>query len=488
MPWDYYQHVIATLIRLLSIWSTTLAAENVDRIILQDVLQASTLGTRYGGHFVAGGGWQTTSTEDMLVYDLGRYLENGALTVRVRNFKPSAQNAFERHHVIGMFRNPWGNHQSAENLETLWSFHTGYNFSPGIKLLSYTDIRHEHQTTIRDDWDREATYEIKVTWQGRRLRYYRNGALILEHTHEGPMQLRYLFLGRDRTVSGDYITNFHHNQYFAPLGPIYSDLTVIEQQPASDNTPSQIQNTRVVNRYANAARLQWATNEAAVCYVEYGTTTAYGARTPVLGPPAQIFSTTLAKLAPNQTYHYRIVARDDADHLTVSTDFTFTTLAGELYLFHPSADAFVERAGHWGETRDRGNYGFVHLAMGASWKSYLRFEVAQVEGKVAHATLRLYGRQSGRLNGAAHALASPWDEMEVTWLTQPQVSARQLARLEEVKAGRWHPLVVEDYVKGNGVYDFAVLGTSVGSVSFASRECENFQPELVLTARSQNPR
>ena len=62
--------------------------------------------------------------------------------------------------------------------------------------------------------------------------YLRNGELIVQHVHEeGPMQLRYVFLGRDRTVSGDYITNFQHNQYFAPIGPIYFDLTVTELLP-----------------------------------------------------------------------------------------------------------------------------------------------------------------------------------------------------------------------------------------------------------------
>ncbi len=479
---DFYHDVAAALIHLMSVWGTALAPENVERIVLQDALQTTTMGTRHGGQFVAAGGWQVTSKEDMLVYDLGRYVENGALTVHVRNFKPSEQNAFERHHVISMFRNPWGNHQSVENQETLWDFHTGYNFTPGIKLLSYSDNRHEHQTTVRDDWRREATYQIKMVWSGKRLRYYRNGELVVEHTHEGPMQLRYVYLGRDRTVSGDYITNFHHNQYFAPLGPIYSDLTVTEMQPANDVAPPRIQNIRAANRYANAARLQWATNEAAVCYVEYGLTTAYGRRTPTLGPPEQNFSTTLTQLTPNQTYHYRIVARDDVDHLTASPDFTFTTLPGALYLFQPSADTFVERAGFFGTTRDLGNYGFVHLASGMSWRCYLRFTVAGVNGKITHATLRLYGRQSGRLDGILRELNAPWEEMNVTWRSQPRMQGAALARLEQVKAGRWHPLVVDGHVNGNGVYNFALRGSSFYPVSFASRECENFQPELVVKA------
>jgi len=456
------------------------SGQSVAKLVLHDSLYDKTKGTRSGGQFVPQGGWQVTSKEDMIYYDLGRYVENGALTLSVRNFKPSEQNTFERHHIISMFRNPWGNHQSVENQEHLWDFHTGFNFTPGIKLLSYTDNRREHQTTVRDDWNREAAYQITMIWQGKQLRYLRNGVLVLQHKHEGPMQLRYVFIGRDRTVSGDYITNFHHNQYFAPIGPIYSNLTVTEMQPANDAQSPHILDPRVKNHYANAVRLQWTTDEPAVCHVEYGATSAYGAQTPVLGPPARKFETTLAKLSPNQTYHYRIVARDDSDHLSRSPNQTFTTLPGALYFFKPSADTFVERSGIFGETRDHGNYGFVHLAAGASWESYLRFAVVGVQGEIAHATLRLHGRQSGNLNGVLRALPAPWDEMNVTWLSKPNVVGEELARLPVVQAGQWHELVVDALVKRNGVYNFALIGSSPGPVSFDSRECTNMQPELVV--------
>jgi len=405
--------------------------------------------------------------------------------VRVRNFKPSAQNAFRRHHIISMFRNPWGNHQSAENYENLWDFHTGYNFSPGIKLLSYIDNRYEHQTVIRDDWDSEATHQITLIWQGNQLLYLRNGELVVRHVHEGPMQLRYVFLGRDRTVSGDYITNFQHNQYFAPIGPIYFDLIVTELLPDNDAEPPQVLSARAENCYANATRLQWATDEPTVCYVEYGTTAAYGRQTPVLGLPGKNFSTTLANLASHQTYHYRIIARDVAGNVDVSSDQTFTTLAGEHYLFTPAADAFVERAGIFGETRDRGNYGFVHLAAGASWETYLRFAITDVPGEIVQATLRLHGRQSGPLNGVLRQLTAPWDEMNVTWLSKPNVDGEVLARLPVVQAGQWHALAVEALVKSNGVYNFALQGDSRDPVSFDSRECENFQPELIVSTRQK---
>ncbi len=76
--------------------------------------------------------------------------------------------------------------------------------------------------------------------------------------------------------------------------------------------------------------------------------------------------------------------------------------------------------------------------------------------------------------------SAPWDELNVTWRTQPRKLGAVLARLAEVQAERWHPLVLNGHVQRNGVYDFALLGESTYPVSFASRECENFQPELVL--------
>jgi len=169
MPRFFCRILILTLFFNL-VWTGKSAGQTPRRIaktVLHDPLRLNTKGARRGGRFVAEGGWQVTSKEDMLVYDLGRYIENGALSVRVRNFKPSAQNAFRRHHIISMFRNPWGNHQSAENYENLWDFHTGYNFSPGIKLLSYTDNRYEHQTVIRDDWDAKATHQITMILAGQ---------------------------------------------------------------------------------------------------------------------------------------------------------------------------------------------------------------------------------------------------------------------------------------------------------------------------------
>jgi hypothetical protein len=63
---------------------------------------------------------------------------------------------------------------------------------------------------------------------------------------------------------------------------------------------------------------------------QYGTTTAYGASTPSVsagsGAPPVAVSANLSGLAPNTTYHFRIVATNDTA-TTLGDDRTFTTSA-----------------------------------------------------------------------------------------------------------------------------------------------------------------
>ncbi len=461
------------------IQNTSAAATVREQIVLNDPLQNKTLGARTGGQFT-GNGWKVTGAEDMIVYDLGRYIENGALTIQLNNFKPGEQNAVERHHVLSMFRNPWGDHNIVENQETLWDLHTGFNYKPGVKMLSFTDNSNEQSTIVWEDWELERTYYVTVIWQGKQLQYFRNGKLAATHTHAKSMQLRYLFLGRDRTVSGDFQTNFKGNQYPAMIGPVYSNLIVKEFLPPEKSSPPAPAEIVTQSIYANAARLRWNTNAPAICLVEYGATAAYGQQTAILGPPAQTFSTTLAGLAPNQTYHYRVVACDAEGNRAVSANQTFTTLANGLYLFKASADASVEASGIYGATRNHGNYGGVNLLAASGWEAYVRFHVQGVQGSIASAALRLHGRQSGKSGGNLHLLQQNWNEHDVTWLTKPAVATPPIGRLSAAQAGQWHAFEVESAITGNGVFDFALIGAGEKPVSFDARESLNHQPELIV--------
>ncbi len=453
------------------------AARNVTKIILNDPLRERALGTQHGGKFAAGGGWQATGADDMLVYDLGRYVENGALEMQVRNFKPSEQNTYARHHLLAMFRNAWGNHHAVEASETFWDLHTGTMYAPGVKLQSSTNFVDEKATLIKANWKKEETYKILLVWNGKELQYFRNGALQAMHTHDGPLQLRYIFVGRDRTVSGDLVTNYKNNQYPGFVGPIFSNLIVKAHVPADDNNPPRVENVAIKSLYANAARLSWTTSERAVCLIEYGT--AFDQQTPTLGPPAQSFSTTLTGLGANQTYSYRIVAMDEVDNRTTAEAGSFTTMKGGLYLFQPSADTYVEKNNIYGETRAHGNFGWMNLLASDGRECYLRFNVSSINGNVAQAALRLHGRQSGKGGGKLRLLNAEWEENDVTWLTKPVAEENDLGYIDAVHAEQWQGLPLREIVNGNGVYNFALIGSGE-TVSFDSRESTNHPPELLV--------
>jgi hypothetical protein len=451
-----------------------------ETIVISDPLANTALGQRNGGQFVADGGWQVTGSEDMILYDLGRYIESGSFEIELRNFNPQNQNALARHHVMSMFRNPWGNHNPAEDPETVWDFHTGFRYDPGIKLLSWALDQDESSTKVGDAWDEEATYQIKIVWDGKGLQYFRDGVLQVTHTHSNPMQLRYLFLGRDFTVGGDLVTGFKNNQYPSMIGPIYSNLVVKEFLTGSDQSPPLLQASQPEELYANGVRLRWTMNEPAVSYLEYGLTNAYGQRTVVLGTPETETSTTLSDLLANTNYHYRIVAVDDAGNKTVGPDQTFRTLADRVYVFKPTADTFVEAAGVFNDERDHANFGWMSLLTSRQREAYLRFRVSGLSSAVSEAHLRLHARQGGDSEIIVQRMTPIWSESDVTWRTKPDVFEDLLGVVGPVAADDWAQIGVNSAITGEGNLDFALIGNNSELVSFDSRESPNDQPELVV--------
>ncbi|GEM_PF-2953525 len=462
-----------------------LKVSGTEQIVLQDALNQITKGKRQGGQFVAGGGWQVTGVEDMIVYDLGRYIENGWLELEVKNFNPREQNSHYRHHFLSMFKNPWGNHHPVEDQETLWDLHAGYYYDGGLKMLSWTyDANSENSTVLQSAWESKRTHHLKIVWKGKKLQQFLNGILYLTHTHTSTMQLRYLFLGRDFTVAADLITGFKNNQYPALVGPIYTNLLVKENIAEDDKEPPQINEVAASDLYSNAARLTWTTNEPAVCRVEYGLTPQYTNKTPVLGTPSQEHSATLDRLNPNQIYYYRIIAIDKSGRRAVSEDQIFTTTDNGAYLFKPIADTYVERAGLYGSTREYGNFGWMNLVVGRGREAYLRFRVTGLDGEVRRASLRLHARQGAEGRLSVYALKQPWDEMETTCRTKPFSSGNSIGSYEDIRTDQWHEINLKSGITKNGAFNFALLGDNDDLISFDSRESTNFQPELIIETQS----
>jgi hypothetical protein len=127
-----------------------------------------------------------------------------------------------------------------------------------------------------------------------------------------------------------------------------------------DTTPPSISAVSANQITQSGATIIWTTNEPADTQVEYGTTTAYGQTTALNPALAASHSKALVDLSPGTLYHYRVRSRDAAANLTVSADFTFTTLA----VLPPGSTIYVSdltpmsSANGWGPMeRDRSNNG-----------------------------------------------------------------------------------------------------------------------------------
>jgi len=94
-----------------------------------------------------------------------------------------------------------------------------------------------------------------------------------------------------------------------------------------DTTPPLISSVLSSNVTSGSATVTWSTNEPGTTQVDYGTTTAYGASSPLNSSLTIGHTASLSGLTASATYHYRVKSADAAGNLATSGDNTFTTSA-----------------------------------------------------------------------------------------------------------------------------------------------------------------
>jgi len=94
-----------------------------------------------------------------------------------------------------------------------------------------------------------------------------------------------------------------------------------------DTTPPAISAVTAGGITAGAATIAWTTTEAATSQVEYGKTTSYGSLTALDATLVTSHAVTLASLAAQTSYNYRVRSRDAAGNERLGVNATFTTLA-----------------------------------------------------------------------------------------------------------------------------------------------------------------
>lgn len=101
-------------------------------------------------------------------------------------------------------------------------------------------------------------------------------------------------------------------------------ITVAVANGAPDTTGPVISQP-TASATSTRVTISWTTNKPGDTQVEYGTGTTYGRRTKLDSRLVTSHSQVIKGLARHTLYHFRILSRDAAGNLTLSSDFSFTT-------------------------------------------------------------------------------------------------------------------------------------------------------------------
>ncbi|MCE7938764.1 hypothetical protein DCC79_13045 [bacterium] len=142
------------------------------------------------------------------------------------------------------------------------------------------------------------------------------------------------------------------------------------------------------------------------------------------------------------------------------------------------------------------NYGtttFVRVRVD-EYHSYFKFDVANLDGEVHRATLRVFYYDGSDSAGSVYAASNlyadgsaPWTETGLTWNNAPPLTGDPLATRGNVANNTWMEFDVTGAVTGEGTFSFGLKNTSTNSGYMYSREAAQDQPQLVIEAGSPPP-
>jgi hypothetical protein len=111
--------------------------------------------------------------------------------------------------------------------------------------------------------------------------------------------------------------------------------------------------------------------------------------------------------------------------------------------------------------------------------SFLKFNVAGLDGTVASATLRLFVTSGSASFNAVEVASTTWSESSITYNTAPATGA--VINGSGTVASGWLEIDVTSYINGNGTFSLALLANSAGRNLFDSAEAVNGPQLIVVT-------
>ena len=197
-----------------------------NRIVVNDPLKGSSLGTVTGGKFVEDGGWTVVVGGDRIVWKLPEMGPNAILELDIRNLDPQLQANTDRINFLGLWGYLFANMERQKRTLAVpdtdgFEMRMGNN-SPKYKLEYHSfGIGKVVWWTPIEKYDLNHTYHLKIEWRGGVVTTWMDDKkCVFEEgcSPDDPIDhFNFLHLGTSPTFG---------NQ--AALGPIYSNLKITE--------------------------------------------------------------------------------------------------------------------------------------------------------------------------------------------------------------------------------------------------------------------
>ena len=175
-----------------------------------------------------------------------------------------------------------------------------------------------------------------------------------------------------------------------------------------------------------------------------------------------------------------------------ATDTTYTasyapiTPGAQTLTFSAAADAYVEEAN---PSTNFGAATFLRTDAGGNpdTDSYLRFQLAGMQGKITSAKLRLFATSNTVDGPAVMPTSSSWTETGITWANKPAATGGAVSDAPAVATGSWVELDVTPLVTGPGQLNLLLHQAVSDGVNFHSRESVTTtrRPELAVTVSNE---
>jgi hypothetical protein len=119
-------------------------------------------------------------------------------------------------------------------------------------------------------------------------------------------------------------------------------------------------------------------------------------------------------------------------------------------------------------------------------RTYLKFNVGRLSGKVAKATLRVYAKNESTAGfDVRGVLSSTWSARTLTFSNAPAVSKKSRGRSGPFPGRKWFSIDVTALVRGPGVVSIALLpGNEYAAFDLGSVEARSLAPRLQIESSS----